>query len=31
VLDGQASYFRYLKMWLADRPTPHKLPHPTKP
>ena len=28
VLDGQASYFRYLKMWLADRPTPHHLPHP---
>ena len=28
VLDGQASYFRYLKMWLADRPTPHELPHP---
>ena len=28
VLDGQASYFRYLKMWLADRPTPHALPHP---
>ena len=27
-LDGQASYFRYLKMWLADRPTPHELPHP---
>ena len=30
MLDGQASYFRYLKMWLADRPTPHELPHPTK-
>ncbi len=30
VLDGQASYFRYLKMWLADRPTQHALPHPTK-
>ena len=30
VLDGQASYFRYLKIWLADRPTPHELPHPTK-
>ena len=30
MLDGQASYFRYLKMWLADRPTPHKLPQPTK-
>ena len=29
-LDGQASYFRYLKMWLADRPTPHELPHPTQ-
>jgi glycosyltransferase involved in cell wall biosynthesis len=28
MLDGQASYFRYLKMWLADRPTPHELPHP---
>ena len=30
LLDGQASYFRYLKMWLADRPTPHALPHPDK-
>ena len=30
MLDGQASYFRYLKMWLADRPTPHALPHPDK-
>ena len=30
ILDGQASYFRYLKMWLADRPTPHALPHPDK-
>ena len=30
VLDGQASYFRYLKMWLADRPTPHALPHPDR-
>ena len=30
MLDGQASYFRYLKMWLADRATPHALPHPDK-
>jgi glycosyltransferase involved in cell wall biosynthesis len=30
MLDGQASYFRYLKMWLADRPTPHELPHPDR-
>ncbi len=27
-LDAQSTYYRYLKLWLADRPAPHALPPP---
>jgi hypothetical protein len=30
MLDAQASYTRYLKLWLDGRPQPHALPPPPR-
>lgn len=30
VLDAEGTYYRYLKLWLAERPVPHALPPPRR-
>ena len=30
LLDAQASYYRYLKLWLGDAASPHALPPPQR-